>query len=292
MTNYWDKQLPGLLKYGFPLDFDRTSQLLPTKDNHKSALFHDSHVQKYISEELEHQAILGPFHAKPINLHTSPLMVHDKQDSDSKRTIMDLSWHLGLSVNHGVSKDIYFGTEFILKYPSVDQITSSLKKVGPAAMIYKIDMSLAFRQIKVYPGNIDLLGFKCENQYFLDLSAAFGYRNGCQIFQRCTDAIRFIMSQHGFPHLHNYIDDLIYTGLPSEIHQSYAFLTELLSQLGLDISLKILVPPGTSITCLGIQIDTVQRTISIPSKNYKKLSTFAKVGLLKLTAAKKTCSRY
>ena len=79
LTNYWDKQLPDLLKYDFPLDFNCTSQLLPTEDNHKSALLHDSHVQKYISEELEHQAILGPFDAKPINLHTSPLMVRDKQ---------------------------------------------------------------------------------------------------------------------------------------------------------------------------------------------------------------------
>ena len=72
MTDYWDKQLPDLLKYGFPLDFDSASQLLSTEYNHKSAVVHDSHVQKYISEDLEHQAILGPFDVKPINLHTSP----------------------------------------------------------------------------------------------------------------------------------------------------------------------------------------------------------------------------
>ena len=107
---------------------------------------------------------------------------------------MDLSWPHGLSVNHGVSKDIYLDNEFILKYPSVDQITSSLRKLGPAAMIYKIDISRAFRQIKVDPGDIDLLGFKFKNKYFLDLSITFGYRNGSQIYQRCTDAIRFFMS--------------------------------------------------------------------------------------------------
>ena len=105
-------------------------------------------------------------------------------------------------------------------------------------MIYKIDISRAFCQIKVDPGDIDLLGFKFQNDYFLDLSVAFGYRNGSQICQRCTDAIRFIMAQHGFPYLHNYIDDLIYIGLPSEIHKSYKFLTELLEKLGLDISVK------------------------------------------------------
>ena len=209
------------------------------------ALQNSPHVEKHIAEELQHffSAILGPFHSKPIQLHTSPLMVRDKQDSDSKTTIMDLSWPKGHSVNLGVRKDVYLDTEFILKYPSIDRITSSLKKLGPAAMIYKIDISRAFRQIKVDPGDIDLLGFKFENKYFLDLSVTFRYQNGSQIFQRCTDAIRFIMSQHGFPYLHNYIDDLIYTGLPSEIHASYNFLKHLLSQLGLDISIKNLVPP-------------------------------------------------
>ena len=234
LQNYWDKQLPDLLQFGFPLDFNRTVQLNSTEQNHKSALENSSHVEKYIAE-LQHGAILGPFDGKPIHLHTSPLMVRDKQDSDSKRTIMDLSWPKGNSINCGVCKDVYLDTEF-----------------------------RAFRQIKVDPGDIDLLGFKNENKYFLDFSVAFGYRNGSQIFQRCTDAIRFIMSQHGFHHLHDYIYDLIYTGLPSEIHASYNFLQHLLSQLGLDISIKKLVPPSTSVTCLGIQIDTIKRTISIP----------------------------
>ena len=233
LQNYWDNQLIDLLKFGFPLDFDHTSQLFSTEENHKSALLNSCHVEKYISEELNYQAILGPFDEKPIHLHTSPLMVRDKQDSDSKRTIMDLSWPHCLSVNHGVRKDIYLDTEFILKYPSVDQITSSLRKLGPAAMIYKIDISRAFRQIKVDPGDTDLLGFKkFKNKYFLDLSIAFRYWNGSQIFQRCTDAIRFIMSQHGFRHLHNYIDDLIYTGLPSEIHKSYAFSNRIVVSVG------------------------------------------------------------
>ena len=195
-----------------------------TDENHKSALQNALHVEKYIVEELQHKAILGPFDSKPIQLHTSPLMVRDKQDSDSKRTIMDLSWPEGHSVNFGVSKDVYLGTQFLLKYPSIDRITSSLRSLGPAAMIYKIDISRAFRQVKVDPADIDLLGFKFKNKNFLYLLVTFGYRNGSQIFQRCTDAIRFIMLKHGFPHLHNYIDDLIYSSLPSEIHSSYSFL--------------------------------------------------------------------
>ena len=69
------------------------------------------------------------------------------------------------------------------------------------------------------------------------------------------------MQQHGFPHLFNYIDNLIYIGLPSNIHASFRFLLKLLQDLGLDISRKKLVAPDTAVTCLGIQIDTVTRTL-------------------------------
>ena len=79
------------------------------------------------------------------------------------------------------------------------------------------------------------------------------------------------MAKHGFPGLYNYIDDLIFTGLPSKIHQAYQFLQDLLSKLGLDISYKKLVPSSISVVCLGILIDTVDRTISIPPQKLQDI---------------------
>ena len=207
---------------------------------------------------------------KPIPLHVSPLMVRDKQDSNKNRTITDLSWPKGASVNAFVQKYIYLGTQYMLNYPFIDLITSSLSKLGPASKIYKVDISRAFRKIKIDPMGIDLLCLKFQNLYFINRSVPFGYRNGSQIFQRCTDAIWFTMQQHGFSHLFNYKADLIYTGLPSNIHSSFQFLLKLLEDLGLDICHKRLVPPDTLVTCLGIQIDTVNRTLSIPDKKISR----------------------
>ena len=287
LANYWDHQIIDLLQYGFPLDFDRNCPLIATETNHASALHNNTHVLEYIREELQFEAILGPFSEKPIDMHVSPLMVRDKQDSSKKRTIMDLSWPKGASVNDGILKDTYLGTDYTLTYPSIDHITQSLVDLGPAAKIYKIDISRAFRQIKIDPSDIDLLGFKIENQYFLDRSVAFGFRHGSQIFQRCTDAIRYIMADHGFPTLWNYIDDLIYTGLPSQIHKSFAFLQQLLQDLGLQISAKKLVAPSTSVVCLGILIDTVSRTISIPQDKLQEIANLCKQWASKTYASKK-----
>ena len=83
-----DKQLIDLLQYGFPLDFNRASRLVATETNHSPALQNKQHVGNYIQEELQFGATLGPFDSKPLDLHVSPLMVRDKQDSSKKRTIM------------------------------------------------------------------------------------------------------------------------------------------------------------------------------------------------------------
>ena len=113
---------------------------------------------------------------------------------------------------------------------------------------------------------------KFQGQYFIDLLVAFGYRHGSKIFQRCTDAIRHIMTVNGFPNLFNYIDDLVYTGLPSNIHQAFDFLNHLLADLGLDISYKKLVPPDKAVICLGILINTIDKTISIPAKKLLEIT--------------------
>ena len=81
---------------------------------------------------------------------------------------------------------------------------------------------------------------------------SFGYHLESRIFERCSDVIRYIMKQHGHNALMNYVDGLIYIGLPSKIHQSYQFLQD----LGLQVSQSKLIPPHTQVTCLGIVVNT------------------------------------
>ena len=117
LAEYWDQQIVDLLHYGFPLDFNRDCPLVPTEVNHASALQNSHHVKSYLQEELNHRVILGPFKEPPFPIHVSPLMVRDKQNSDQKRTIMDLSWPKGFSLNNGVANDAYLDTPYTLHYP-------------------------------------------------------------------------------------------------------------------------------------------------------------------------------
>ena len=91
LKNYWDWQIPLFVKFGFPLDIDRDQPIFSEKINHKSALEHPSHVEKYIAEEIQHGAIMGPFNSPPFPLHTSPFLTREKSNSKDRRIIVDLS---------------------------------------------------------------------------------------------------------------------------------------------------------------------------------------------------------
>ena len=109
LAQYWDKQLVDLIAFGFLLDYDRTKNLCATEQNHQSALDYLDHVQKYIDTEVNFNAMYGPFQEKPFNMHISPLLTREKQNSENRRVIMDLSWPKENSVNAGVQQDVYLG---------------------------------------------------------------------------------------------------------------------------------------------------------------------------------------
>ena len=171
-TDYWDQQLPDLIQYGFLLDFDRSFTLSSSKTNHTSAIEHGTHAEAYIKEELEHGALYGPFQDLEFQIHVSPLMTRGKQNSDSCRTIMDLSWPKGFSVNDAIHKCKYLDSYFTLQYPSIDHIIDKVKAMGPGSLLYKVDIRRAFRHIRIDPGDIDLLGLHYKHTY-LDRSMPF-----------------------------------------------------------------------------------------------------------------------
>ena len=69
LTEYWDWQLPVLIKYGFPLDFDRALHISSEKINHKSATSYPDHMDAYLKEEIDNKAMLGSFNTLPIKIY-------------------------------------------------------------------------------------------------------------------------------------------------------------------------------------------------------------------------------
>ena len=286
LKDYWDQQLLQLLRFGFPLDFNRNSQLQCEGGNHSSAIQYPKDVEAYIQEETKYGAILGPFKENPIeSSHTSPFMTRNKPNSDRRRVIIDLSWPLGASVNAGIDKDTYLGTPFALTFPTVDVITTELKRLGRGAHLYKIDVSRAFRHVRIDPGDYDLLGLHWRDAY-IDTCLPFGTRHGSQIFQRLSDAVRHIMRQRGFCVI-DYIDDYVGMGVPGVARASFASLFSLMKELGLTISDSKLVPPSTKVVCLGVLIDTEKGTVSIPPDKLRQVNDTVRHWMTKDTCTKR-----
>ena len=99
LVDYWDRQLLELIRFGFPLDFNRSCELGKYTGNHTSACEHPKDIEAYIHEELLYGALVGPFAENPIaEGHCSPFMTRNKPNSDRRRVIVDLSWPQGVSV--------------------------------------------------------------------------------------------------------------------------------------------------------------------------------------------------
>ena len=249
--------------------------------NHTSAVKYSDHMYAYIQTEMQYGAIYCPFAQPPFLCHISPFLTRDKPNSGKRRVILNLSFPSRQSVNDGVPKDKYLGSYFDLKYPSIDHIVDKLEQLGTDALLYKVDISRAFRHLKIDPGDIDLLGLK-HDLYYVYGTVPFRFRHGSVFFQRCSNAIRFIMADtFGYPNLYNYIDDLVYTGLPGDIQQSYQTLLALLKELGLEISTSKLIEPTNIAVCLGFEINSVNRTLRIPNDKLRQIQQICQEYFLK-----------
>ena len=133
---------------------------------------------------------MGPYDVNPIpNSHVSPFMTREKPNAPNRRVIIDLPWPKNASVNAGVDKNSYLGSEFSLTFPTIDDITRELVKIGPGCHIYKIDVSGAFRHLKIDPGITtcwDYIGMLRSLIRVSHLGADMGN------FQGISDAVHYV----------------------------------------------------------------------------------------------------
>ena len=92
--------------------------------DHQSAVDHPLFVTNYIRCEVSKGASIGPFKCIPFSgtqISVSPLSTRPKKDTE-ERTILDLSYPKGASVNDWTPKDNYLGFQVNLVFPGVDDL--------------------------------------------------------------------------------------------------------------------------------------------------------------------------
>ena len=175
---------------------------------------------------------------------------------------MDLSHSHGLSVNDQVDRFAFDGSQFLLKFPSVDDIVKEICSQGDDVTIAKIDVARAFCNLRVDPADAVKLGIKWHDDVFVDVSVAFGWVHGSALCQRVSDAVTFLMAKSGAK-MFAYIDDYILISLEKDAQRHFQHLASLLTELGLPSNPDKQTSPCRKLTCLGKQIDLDANTLSI-----------------------------
>ena len=265
---------------------DRSQLVFSSIDNnHPSAEEYASDVEMYLSKELKHQSIVRPFTSLPFEVHYSPMLTRPKPD-DTRHVIVNLSYPYHASVNDNISADCYDDIEYKLKYPSVDNIVDAIKALDSNALLSKIDISRAFRNLRVDPYDFDLLGLKWHHDSYLDLSVPMGLKTGSAMCQRTTDVIRHVMRSKNID-VYNYLDDIICVHQIENASEEFDTLYSLFEFLGLPINPKKVVPPTRALTCMGILIDIDAGKMLIPREKCTQILDACKVCLTRKFLTKK-----
>ncbi|CAG2207961.1 unnamed protein product [Mytilus edulis] len=162
----------------------------------------------------------------------------------------------------------YYASDTSCKYMDLKDACKIIKE---GDFLAKVDLSNAYRSVKVYASNYPYTGlhwrFHGDNQdtFFYDTKLPFGAAQSPSIFQRLSSAVcRIMKSKYNFCVI-AYLDDFLTT--ESTYDRCSAALTcliKLLRKLGFYINWNKVEGPSQRLIFLGILIDTCKLTLSLP----------------------------
>ena len=148
-----------------------------------------------------------------------------------------------------------------------------MSSLGSGCLMHKIDLYHAIRQLKVDQAYYLPLCLEWQDQYFIHICYSFGHTSGSMGCTLLTDFLRYTHTKKVY-HLLSYIDDLLVVEIPSRAERSYNEMVTLLTDLNIHISPAKLNPPSTKISCLGIDTDSANATLSAPEAKLKEIISF------------------
>ena len=174
--------------------------------------------------------------------------------------IVNLSSPPSASVNDGIPKGIW--------YASIDDAIWLIRQMGPRCQLVKMDLKDAYRMVPVHPEDQHLLTISWEGQTYVDQALPFGLRSAPKIFSAVADAIAWVLFFQGGIHFLHYLDDFLFFGVPGTDEAASAQDRALFMFQDLDVPIAMhkTEGPTTSLTFLGIVIDTELLQLRLPEE--------------------------
>ena len=268
LIDYPNKSSAKLLSEGFSSGFRlEYNGIREARDspNLKSIKLNPSAAAAKMSKEISLGRIAGPFVSKPIDkLIVSPIGLVPKSEPGKFRLIQHLSFPHGSSINDGINPDYCK-----VKYSGFDTAIELVARIGPSALMAKADIESAFRLLPIHPEDFALLGIKVQGLYYVDKALPMGASCSPALFEQFSTflewAIKRVSRSESITH---YADDFLFVGLPGNSQRTCLKIVhqfqQLCSEVGVPLAAEKSVGPTSQITYLGLQIDAVNQTISVP----------------------------
>ena len=276
LSSYPDQRLVQFflrsITEGFQVGYsDRISQgLRSSKKNLEGAIQHPDAVDEYLDKEMTLNRVAGPFtkaHLPGIQISRFGVIPKSHQP-DKWRLIVDLSHPRSYSVNDGIPKSLCG-----LSYITVDDAINKILELGPNTLMAKIDIKSAFRLLPVHPADRHLLAMEWQNKIFIDTCLPFGLRSAPKLFNILADLLSWITMIKGISFSIHYLDDFLTMGLASSsiCQHNLDIFMQTCYELGIPLAEEKLEGPSTSITFLGIVIDTSKSEIRLPEEKLHRI---------------------
>ena len=211
------------------------------------------------------------------------LWVIPKGSTRTWHLILDTSSPERTSVNDGIREALCS-----LSYVSVEDAAKGIVARGRGALLAKVDIKNAYRNVPIHPDDRWLMGMLWEGGLYIDTALPFGLRSAPKIFTALADALEWVVRQEGVDFIIHYLDDFLLVGAPAS-RECTGALTALLSacdRLGLPVAREKLEGLGGRLTFLGLELDYMALIIWLPEEKLTELRQ-----LIQMWVGRKSCSR-
>lgn len=246
-----------------------SDKCIPVYDcpNYKSC--YESKANSYLNRLFNHEVQEGkiiPTSSRPHCIHAIGAI--PKSDG-TYRPITDCRRPIDGSINNFMET-----TALPFKYKSLDDVCEVL---GRGSFMCCTDIKSAYRAVPISPDHWKFQGFRWTTEEgsfgYLDTRLSFGLRCAPHIFNEISTFVTDCMARRGYYKVINYLDDYFCWGDNfQECADTQNCLIRLLGQLGFTIAWHKCSSPATKCVFLGVEIDSIGMTMSLPSSKLDRLN--------------------
>ena len=163
-------------------------------------------------------------------------------------------------------------------YASIDDAATVILRLGRFTELAKLDIASAYCMVPVHPDDRPLLGMRWKGKLYMDSALPFGLRSAPKVFTAIADGLEWILQERGGCKSIHYLDDFLFMGSPgsAECRASLKLAESTCKMLGVPLALEKQEGPSYQLVFLGIQFDTANLELWLPTEKLERLSTTVK----------------